>query len=81
MKGGTAVREKGKDDAMCQCPYYKEDKDKMVNCEGPYVKSKLHLGFSNSRSLQEHKKHFCHGKWYHCALAEMNNRKYNYDPR
>lgn len=75
------MADKAREDALCQCPYYKEDKEQMVSCEGPYKKSKLHLGYSNSRFLREHKKQYCHGTWYRCALAEMNNRRYGYDPR
>ena len=70
-----------REDALSQCPYYKEDKEQMVCCEGPYQKSRIHLGYGNSRHLREHKREYCNGQWYRCALAEMNNRRYNYDPR
>lgn len=68
------------EDALAQCPYYREDGGQTVRCEGLCARSSLRLSFGNRYELRTHKEKYCHQDWKGCPIAGMLNRKYDYIP-
>lgn len=66
-------------DVLVKCPYYKfEDKQKIF-CEGVQDGTALHLAFDTPSNLKEYKGNFCKGCYNKCLVAQMLNRKYDYE--
>ena len=66
-------------DASVQCPYYKSDGRQAVYCEGVEEDSGLRLGFGAHLRKQQYKDSVCCDRWKTCAVAQMLNRKYDYE--
>lgn len=69
----------GRVDAYVVCPYYKRNERQEIHCEGVREGSSLHLTFSTPQDLLDYRKQFCRGCWKKCLIAEMLNRKWEYD--
>ena len=72
--GGT------RQDAMVQCPYYREEDAQSVYCEGVEDGSRLRLGFMGRKQKQAYSEGCCRSGWKHCRIAGMLNQKYDYHP-
>ena len=68
------------EDEFVQCPYYGEERDKQILCEGVEKGSILRLCFGNSGQKRRYKARLCRAKWPQCRLARMLNEKYDYTP-
>lgn len=68
------------EDPLIQCPYYRYDSDGCIHCEGVCGLSTLRLGFSVPSGRLEYKKAHCRSDWPACAIAQMQNRRYGYEP-
>lgn len=70
-------------DAYVGCPYYKRDgKDKReIICEGVQDGATSHQAFGNILDLEEYKWQFCKGDYNKCLIAQMLNRKYDYEAK
>lgn len=68
-----------KEDELVQCPYYKKDAQQAVHCEGVEDGCGLNLGFASRQRLREYKSQFCRHDWKNCMIAQMLNRKYDYE--
>ena len=66
-------------DAFVKCPYYKGEEKQMIFCEGVQEGSALHLAFNTSTNLKDYKNRFCKECYNRCLVAEMLNRKYDYE--
>ena len=66
-------------DAYVVCPYYKFNERQMIHCEGVVDGTALHLAFSTPQQLRDYREQFCRACWKKCLIAEMLNRKWNYD--
>lgn len=66
-------------DAIVKCPYYKFEDRQVIYCEGPQDGTATHLAFSTAPKLREYKGQYCKGCWKKCPLAEMLNRKWDYN--
>ena len=71
---------KNNEDALVQCPYYKDEQRQIIHCEGVEDGTGLHLGFSNRGRLLGYKDRFCRNCWDQCMIAKMLNLKYDYVP-
>ena len=71
---------KHRQDVLVKCPYYKgEDKQEII-CEGVQKDSAIHLTFDTPANLRDYKKRFCKGWCFNrCLIADMLNRKYEYE--
>lgn len=68
------------EDALVQCPYYRYDRDGCIHCEGITADSTLRLGFGAPHGRMQHKRTHCHRAWTTCAIAQMQNARYGYEP-
>lgn len=66
-------------DVLVKCPYYKGEEKQKIFCEGVLEGSAIHLAFDTNPNLREYKNRFCKGRYNRCLLAEMQNRKYDYE--
>lgn len=71
---------KYKEDALVQCPYYRDEDRQLLRCEGVEDGCGLHLGFSGRYHLRNYKDRYCRDRWTACLIAKMLNRKYDYEP-
>ena len=70
---------KHRQDVLVKCPYYKGEEKQMIFCEGVQEGSAIHLAFDTSPNLKEYKNRFCKRCYNQCLVAEMLNRKYDYN--
>ena len=61
------------------CPYYKHDDPQMVYCEGVEDDTALHLAFSTRQEKKNYVSAKCCERWKSCMIAQMLNRKYDYE--
>ena len=61
------------------CPYYKYEAQQMIYCEGVEDKTALHLAFDSKQGKKDYMKFHCRECWKRCLIAQMLNRKYDYD--
>ena len=61
------------------CPYYKYEASQMIYCEGVEEDTALHLAFSSKQGKKGYLKAKCWSCWRSCMIAQMLNRKYDYD--
>ena len=61
------------------CPYYKDESQQVLYCESPVDDSKLHLAFATKSTMRTHRKNMCEGNYKNCPIAQMLNRKWDYD--
>lgn len=66
-------------DILVKCPYYKGEVKQMLFCEGVQDGSAIHLAFDTKPNLKAYKNRFCKSCYNKCLLAEMLNRKYDYE--
>ena len=71
---------KNVEDALIQCPYYKDEAGTAIRCEGVEDGTGLHLGFSSRYKRRDYKARFCRNCWKKCMIAKMLNLKYDYEP-
>ena len=71
---------KCKQDALVQCPYYREEDAQSVYCEGVQSGSRLRLGFLGRKQKKTYGDRFCRDSWKTCRIADMLNRMYDYEP-
>jgi hypothetical protein len=68
------------EDYLVECPYYKDESQQTLHCEGVEEGCGLQLGFRGKKRLQTYKEQFCRCSWKTCMVAQMLNRKYDYQP-
>ena len=61
------------------CPYYKYEGQQMIYCEGVEENTALHLAFASKTDMRDYRKAKCERCWKGCMIAQMLNRKWNYD--
>lgn len=61
------------------CPYYKYEAPQMVYCEGVDDNTALHLAFATKQGKKAYMGAKCKECWKGCMIAQMLNRKYDYD--
>lgn len=66
-------------DVLVKCPYYKGEVNQLLFCEGVQDGSAIHLAFDTKTNLKEYKNRFCKRCYNQCLIAEMLNRKYDYN--
>ena len=64
---------------LVRCPYYKYEGPQMIYCEGVVKDSSLHLAFSSKTQMRDYRKQMCEGCYNKCLIAQMLNRKYDYE--
>jgi hypothetical protein len=69
----------GKVDPYVVCPYYKKNEKQKIHCEGVENDTALHIAFSTPQKLQDYRKQYCRRCWKECLIAEMLNRRWEYD--
>lgn len=70
---------KRRQDSMIRCPYYKGEERQQIFCEGVEEGTAIRLGFDTTTHLKEYKAEHCKDCWKRCGIAEMNNRKWDYE--
>lgn len=68
-------------DVLVKCPFYKGEEAQKIFCEGVQEGTALHLAFDTNPNLKEYKSLFCKGGYNGCLLAQMLNRKWEYDAK
>ena len=61
------------------CPYYKCEAPQLVYCEGVEDHTSLHLAFDTKSGKKTYMEVKCCRNWRQCMIAQMLNRKYDYD--
>ena len=61
------------------CPYYKHEAPQMIYCEGVDDGTVLHLAFEAKQNKLSYLESNCCGLWKGCIIAQMLNRKYDYE--
>ena len=61
------------------CPYYKYEAPQMIYCEGVDDNTALHLAFDDKGRMKGYIKARCCHRWKDCLIAQMLNRKYDYE--
>lgn len=61
------------------CPYYKYEAPQMIYCEGVDENTALHLAFDAKDRMKGYIKARCCNRWKECLIAQMLNRKYDYE--
>ena len=67
---------------LVKCPYYRREErnpQKKIVCEGIVTGTSLHQIFPTVEELKKHKKCCCMGDYNSCPVAQMLNRKYDYE--
>ena len=70
---------KHRSDVLVKCPYYKFEDKQIIFCEGVQEGTAIHLAFDTAPNLKDYKNHFCKRCYNKCLLADMQNRKWEYD--
>ena len=52
-----------------QCPFYREETDKAVYCEGVTADSRIKQEFAHGAA--RYKREYCCGRWKSCRVANM----------
>ena len=68
-----------KEDEHVKCPYYKQDDQQKIRCEGVEPGSAIHLAFGQRDRLKGYKSRFCRSCWGDCLIAKMLNQKWGYE--
>ena len=66
-------------DVMAKCPYYNGEETQKIICEGVKEGSAIHLAFDTAQNRRGYKKCFCNKLWCSCLIADMLNRKWDYE--
>ena len=61
------------------CPYYKYEAPQVIYCEGVEDQTALHLAFARKERKREYVITRCGDCWRKCLIAQMLNRKYDYE--
>ena len=61
------------------CPYYEHEGPQMIYCEGVEPHTVLHLAFEGKDKMREYRKNFCESGYNKCMIAQMLNRKWDYE--
>ena len=61
------------------CPYYKYEAPQMIYCEGVDETTALHLAFDAKDRMKAYIKARCCHRWKECLIAQMLNKKYDYE--
>jgi len=61
-----------------ECPFYKEEDEKIIRCEGVATAMSTHMVFAGKGPKEVHQRTYCkdHRKWEHCPLAKTLLEKY-----
>ena len=68
------------EDANVGCPYYNEESDLRIICEGLCDRSTTQQVFAARWDKANFKNRYCCTAWKSCPLAKALNQKYNYEP-
>lgn len=66
-------------DVLIECPYYKWEERQKIVCEGVQKGTAIHLTHDTTTNLKDYKNRFCKKDYNRCLLADMHNRKWDYD--
>lgn len=61
------------------CPYYKDELQQIIRCEGVDDNSVIHLAFNAKDKLRLYRSEFCERCYRRCLIAQMLNRKWDYE--
>lgn len=72
---------KSKVSVYVKCPYYKREQGQKICCEGVTEGSSIHLAFDANvhPGMKDYEKTFCKGDYNKCPIAQMLNRRHNYE--
>ena len=73
---------KGMVSIYVRCPYYKREERKRtpkIVCESAVDSTVLHMIFESAADLKQFESICCKGEWKQCPIAQMNNRKWDYE--
>ena len=70
---------KHRSDVLVKCPYYKDEERQKIFCEGVQEGTAIHLAFDTTTNLKDYKNAHCMRCYNKCLIAQMHNRKWNYD--
>lgn len=61
-----------------ECPFYKEEDEKIIRCEGVATAMSTHMVFAGKNMKEAHQRNFCkdHYRWESCPLAQKIAEKY-----
>ena len=79
---GVILVPKGIVGIYVRCPYYKREERKRtakIVCEGAADHTTLHMVFESTAELKRYESFCCKGDWTQCPIAQMNNRKWDYE--
>lgn len=60
------------------CPYYKDEDEQKIRCEGVGPGTVIHLAFSRKDEKKAYKLANCEKCWRDCMIASALNKKYDY---
>lgn len=66
-------------DVMTRCPYYNGEERQKIFCEGVQEGSAIHMAYDTPQNRRDYKKAFCNQAWETCLVAQMLNRKWDYE--
>ena len=62
-----------------KCPYYRREEKQKIFCEGVSQGTSIHLAFGSPQQRKQYETIYCKGDWSRCLLAQMQNRKWDYE--
>ena len=62
-----------------KCPYYHREEKQKIFCEGVQKGTSIHLAFDSNAKLKGYKDCYCKKDYNKCLLAQMLNRKWEYE--
>lgn len=68
-------------DVLAKCPYYNGEEKQKIFCEGVQEGSAIHMAFDTPQNRRDYKKCFCNKGYNSCLIADMLNRKWDYDAK
>ena len=68
-------------DVLAKCPYYNGEEKQKIVCEGVQEGSAIHMAFDTPQNRRDYKKCFCNRGYNSCLVADMLNRKWDYDAK
>lgn len=72
---------KSKVSIYVKCPYYRREEKQKIFCEGVQEGTSIHLAFDSPANLKRYMECYCKKEFNQCILAQMQNRKWDYEPK
>ena len=68
-------------DVMAMCLYFGGAEKQKIFCEGVQEGNAIHMAFDTPQNRRDYKKCFCNRGYNSCLVADMLNRKWDYDAK